>query len=161
MPLNKEDYVARISNATNVQLIIINYEILLDYLKEAVISFDDNKNFEENINKAQKALGNLMDSLDMKYDISKDLLSLYIYVNKLIINCKFFYLDKKDSSKNMLDEAVQIISSLLEGWLTVENHEENAKSVMENSQKIYAGLTYGKGTLNEYIPDDNSRGFNA
>lgn len=32
---------------------------------------------------------------------------------------------------------------------------------MKNGQQVYAGLTYGKGTLNETVYQENTRGFKA
>ena len=41
--------------------------------------------------------------------------------------------------------------------------EDTSETVMKNSQQVYAGLTYGKGTLNEVFmnPNEASRGFKA
>ena len=41
--------------------------------------------------------------------------------------------------------------------------QDTSGPVMQNVQQVYAGLTYGKGTLNEaYLnPQDYNRGFNA
>jgi flagellar protein FliS len=40
--------------------------------------------------------------------------------------------------------------------------QDTSGSVVQNSQKVYAGLTYGKGTLNEVFMDNEAaRGFKA
>ena len=40
--------------------------------------------------------------------------------------------------------------------------QDTSKSVVQNSQQVYAGLTYGKGTLNEVFMDNEAaRGFKA
>ena len=51
---------------------------------------------------------------------------------------------------------------LLESFEEVARQDESGP-VMENTQQIYAGLTYGKDSLNEVFlqGDENSRGFRA
>ena len=41
--------------------------------------------------------------------------------------------------------------------------QDKSAPIMQNSQKVYAGLTYGKNSLNEVFFDKNqaSRGFKA
>jgi len=59
-----------------------------------------------------------------------------------------------------LESAVSVLQKLLTGFEGVSK-EDTSGPMMRNTQQLYAGLTYGKGTLNEtYIdPNDRSRGF--
>ena len=67
---------------------------------------------------------------------------------------------KKDVSP--LDSAMNVMNTLYIGFEGVAK-EDNSPPLMENTQQLYAGLTYGKGSLNEtYIdPKEHSRGFKA
>ena len=59
-----------------------------------------------------------------------------------------------------LDRCVQMVDDLRVGF--VHLHElDNEGAVMQNVHQVYAGLTYGKGTLNESIPGVNyeKRGY--
>ena len=47
-----------------------------------------------------------------------------------------------------LDAACEVIRGLMESFEQVAK-EDHSGPVMEHSQQLYAGLTYGKGTLNE------------
>ena len=38
-------------------------------------------------------------------------------------------------------------------------NDKNSGAVMGNAQEVYAGLTYGKGTLNESTISQSNRGF--
>ena len=82
-----ENRTAQIANASSGQLIVITYELILEALDEAQgqIPVKDEKSFKRSIESAQKLLRELMVSLDMSYDISNDLMSLYSYINKIII----------------------------------------------------------------------------
>ena len=59
-----------------------------------------------------------------------------------------------------LDRCVQMVDDLRVGF--VHLHElDNEGAVMQNVHQVYAGLTYGKGTLNESIQGVNyeKRGY--
>lgn len=152
MPLiNTEEYAARITNATPLGLVIISYEIILDYMQKA--REDNNLPVEQ----ARKFLSQLKNSLNMKYDIARQLKMLYDYVDRML--ARYYFNAKK---KEYLDECEKVMKPLLESWRRIEKEEKAKQPVMENVQHIYAGLTYGKnGQLSEYIDTDASRGFKA
>ena len=56
----------------------------------------------------------------------------------------------------------EIIGKLKKSFRTL-SVSDNSGPVMQNAQSVYAGLTYGKGFLNETYVDarDYNRGFNA
>ena len=60
------------------------------------------------------------------------------------------------------DHAVNIIKKLLPAFQKVAD-QDHSQAVMQNAQPIYAGLTYGRTSLNENIGVDVSvnRGFQA
>ncbi|HHW67748.1 MAG: flagellar secretion chaperone FliS [Epulopiscium sp.] len=152
-----ENRTAQIANATPGQLVVITYEVIIETLDEAQkqLAVKDEKKFKRNIDKAQKLLRELMDSLDLSYSISMDLLQLYLYINKVIIKS---YVTLKEEP---LEEAKKLLNTLLIGWRQAVASEEKKAPVIENAQQIYAGLTYGKGSLNEAIVEDTNRGFKA
>jgi len=152
-----ENRTAQIANATPGQLIIITYEIIIETLEEAQkqLAVKDEKKFKRTIDKAQKLLRELMDSLDLSYSISLDLMELYLYINKTIIKG---YISLKEEP---LEEAKKLLNTLLIGWKQAVATEEGKGPVIENAQQIYAGLTYGKGSLNESVMENTNRGFKA
>lgn len=156
MRISPKDYVARIANASQLQLVIINYEIILDYLIAAKNSLDNKIDFDFDLEKSRQFLNELRVSLDMQYTLSKYLLSLYIYIDQQIAYCQFNY-DVKH-----IDEAVKILNTLLDSWKKIEIDENDKTPIMENTEQLYAGLTYGKdGNLNEYVDIKANRGFKA
>ena len=62
----------------------------------------------------------------------------------------------------LLDGVAEIFEKLLTGYQKV-SEEDTSGPVMKNTQQVYAGLTYGRGTLNEMYVNMNEsrRGFMA
>jgi flagellar protein FliS len=149
-------FTARITQASKSELIVILYEMILTEIKEAEEAFErkDMEAFDKGLKQAQKYLGELRAALDYRYKLAYDLASLYQYVNERIINAM---IRKKPDS---LKSAVSVLQKLLIGFEGV-SREDTSGPMMRNTQQLYAGLTYGKGTLNEtYIdPNDGNRGF--
>lgn len=152
------EYTARITQANRSELVVVVYDIILDSLKDGIEAYNcgDKDKFTDKVKYSQKFLLELMDTLDYKYEISKELFRLYVYVNKQMIEACI----KKDVTP--LDSAVEVLEKLKTGFVGVAA-EDKSEPVMQNVQPIYAGLTYGKGTLNEisYGVDVASRGFKA
>lgn len=159
--MNKElakTYATRVSQATRTELIVIMYEIILSDINSAAENFNkgDEISFEQDIKHGQKFLNELMGALDYQYSISKELMSLYVFVNKCLINSMF------QKSVTGLEHAKEVLNILLEGFKGIRK-EDNYGPVMKNTGQLYAGLTYGKGVLNETFVDSNqqNRGFLA
>ena len=151
-------FTARVTQASRSELIVILYEMTLTEIAEAKEAYlaEDLTLFDKELKKAQKYITELTASLDYKYTISYDLLSLYLYINKRIITA----IVKRNPVS--LDSAESVLRKLLVGFEGV-SREDKSGPMMSNTQKLYAGLTYGKGKLNEtYIdPSNRSRGFIA
>lgn len=154
-----KEFQNRIVQAGQIDLLLINYEMLIYTINEAmeVVDSDDEVVFKKLMTRAQKLTRELSDNLDFRYDISRDLMALYVYVNKQLINAS---VTKK---KEPLENALSILNTLLKGWEEVSKSTEvNNKPMVGNAQKVYAGLTYGKGALNETVYQPNqSRGLMA
>ena len=156
--MNKElvkDFQTRIVNAGRGELLIINYEMLLAQINDAIeaLHAEDDEEFGKSMINAHKLLRELSSGLDFQYDISKELMSIYIFVNKKFIDASIHQTEKD------LLEASKILDVLLQGWKLTEYEEE--APVMTNGQKVYAGLTYGRTNLNEMVESSPNRGFKA
>lgn len=158
MSFDKESYVARVSSATPIQLIVINYEIALEYINAGINSLNEKDyiEFKNNISKAVKSVEQLMSSLKMEYEISGQIMPLYIYINEC--------LNKSLSSKDieLIKISKNILEELLTSWSEIAKNDLSEKKVLNTSQKLYAGLTYSSdGQLNEFIDEDNSKQYRA
>lgn len=159
--MNKEmiqGFTARVTQATRSELIVILYEMALTEIEEARKAYDigDLAIFDKGLKKSQKYINELIVALDYNYSVSYDLLSLYLYVNKSIITA---IIKKKPDS---LESAASVLKKLLVGFEGVSK-ADNSGPIMRNTHQRYAGLTYGKGKLNEIDidPNNRNRGFIA
>lgn len=162
----KHSYTARITQANASELVVITYEIIEECIKEAKEDLEmsgkqkteavEKGVFEQELERARKLLNELMGSLDFSYEISLSLLNLYRYADKELAEALF------GKKKEPLEHAERILGILKEGFEGVASQDSRGP-VMANTQKLYAGLTYGKHSLNEVFVNVNegSRGFKA
>lgn len=153
-----QTYTLRVSQASPCELVIIMYDIILDDVKNAreAKAVGDEKQYQADLVHAGKFVNELMDSLDFSEQISFRLMSLYMYVNKMLIKAR---VSRKWDS---LNDVELVIEKLRTGFDGIKN-QDTTGPVMQNVQQVYAGLTYGKGKLNEsyFNAQDFNRGFNA
>ena len=147
------DYVARIGNSNPVGLVSITYELIMNHVDDAIKSQNDNNKFTRHVEHSIALLATLIDALDMKYELSRTLFPLYIYINKLLINAKLA------GRTGSLEDVLRILNPLYRGWQELADDESDTEPAMDKSQKIFAGLTYGRGELNEYIQEDEKMSY--
>ena len=155
----KQMYSARIAQANASELVVITYEIIEDCINEGLEELDSGQEpliFKQEIERARKLLNELMGSLDFNYELSKELFNLYRYVDGELASALF------EKKKEPLENAKKVLSILKKGFVEVAK-EDDRGPIMKNTQKLYAGLTYGKHSLNEVFVNVNeaSRGFRA
>jgi len=151
-------FATRVTQASKSELIVILYDMILTEIAEAKEAYrlEDMVTFDTELKKAQKYVNELIVVLDFGYEVAYDLVSLYLYVNKRIITAVI----KRNPIS--LDSAESVLNKLLVGFEGVSKSDSSGP-MMRNTQQLYAGLTYGKGKLNEvYIdPNNRNRGFIA
>lgn len=148
-----KDYGMRVTQASGTELVKLTLELAAIYIDEAALKVSDEKEFRMAINKARAFIGHLISSLNMKYDISKQLLNIYLYINNELLKISI----RKDIT--LLPRIKGITETLSEAFAQICSEDSNGP-IMENAQQVYVGLTYSKGSLNEnmYI-ENNSRGY--
>lgn len=153
----KKEYTCRISQANRSELIVILYEMFLNYVEDACMADEreERSAFRESIRKARGCVNELMSSLDFSYGLSQQLFQLYAYVNKELACADV------RNQREPLSHCRLVMNSLLEAFREV-SRQDTSGPVMENVQAVYAGLTYGRGELNESLANEGiSRGLFA
>lgn len=154
----RREYTARVAQANRSELVVIIYELFLLAMDEAQGAFDKGELSEgvKYIKRAEGFLQELMGSLDRRYEIAEELMRLYRYVYEQLI---FSVIRQKMVNGKTVRE---VMTKLKEAFIQVAKQDESGP-VMENTQQIYAGLTYGKGSLNEVLlkGNDYNRGYKA
>ena len=153
-----QDFSMRVTQANRSELIVIMYEIILrdiEYAKEAFAE-EDFVTYEKELTQAGRFIHELMASLDYSIGLSYQLMSLYIFANKELTAARVQRQPEK------LSGVTEVFEKLLTGYQKV-SEEDTSGPVMKNTQQVYAGLTYGRGTLNEMYVNGNEarRGFMA
>jgi len=140
--LNKEEMEKRISTANEAGLVAILYEVLIENFKDSIQCLEDKKYDElKYINSnSRDILAQLISTLKGDSEIAGNLMSIYIYLNKLMTNGE----TKKD--KTSFENSIKIVKPLYEGFRELEK---------EQNPKVVTGLTYGKGQLEECVLESN------
>jgi flagellar protein FliS len=135
-------------------MIVILYDILFAYMEEAKEEHEQNhyEAYKDAIKQSQKTLDMMMGALDFRYEVSKDLQKLYVTCKNLL--AKAIYQNRLDG----ICEAEKILKNLYVGFTEAAKSDTSAP-LMQNVQKVYAGMTYGRSSLNENLMNDNNRGF--
>ncbi len=151
----KQEFTVRITNANRSELVVILYDMILTYLEEgkALLKNGKKEEFCEEVKKAQECVKELISALDKQYEISSQLARLYLYVNRTLARVII------KPEEELISSAESVIRGLKESFCEVAR-QDTSPVLMGNAQEIYAGLTYGKNSLNENISDEgSSRGF--
>ena len=152
-------FTRRITSANKSEIIVIIYDIIEENLALAkkALAEGDRETYRNEIKQAISFVKELFVSLDMNYEVSKNLASLYIYVSR----CLNFAL--VSGKKEEIEAAEKVLRKLGDSFREVAKTDES-KPVMENTQRVYAGITYGRGLdLDETLVAHamESRGFRA
>lgn len=147
----KQQFTLRITQANSTELVVILYEMMLCYLEECgeAIKSDDRDMFKEAVRKARGCLNELMSSLHMEYAPARELMQLYLFCTRRLAHAEV----KRDAQA--LFEIERVIRPLQEAYQQIAAQNEQGP-VMNNSQTVYAGLTYGRNTLTENMADQGT-----
>ena len=151
----KQDFTRRLSQCNSGEMIVIMYEILFAYMEDAkkAHSEDRHEEMKAAVRKTQNVLDELISSLDFTYDLSANLYALYIFCKNEL--ARTMYQNRMDG----LEEAEKILRRLYGSFVEAAK-QDTSGPIMQNTQQVYAGMTYAKGALNENFVDvDSQRGF--
>ena len=150
------EYAMRISQASRSEIIVIMYEVAIKYIDDGVLALQDGnvQEFRHDIKKAKAFVNELASALDLKYPISGNLLSLYTYMNNVMV--------KADITLNT-DDLIRVKGMLdrLHSAFVEVSRQDSSQPMMRNVQQVYTGLTYSKNSLNDSYASvsDFNRGY--
>ena len=151
----KQEFILRITQANKSQLVVVLYDMTLAYLEDSAEEFDrgDYEKFRWNIERAKDCIDELLNSLHMEYEIAGVLKGLYYFYKRELTSAGV------QREKEKMIPVMKMIQELKESFEKVSAQDTSAP-IMENTQAVYAGLTYGKGSLNVNLADQGTnRGF--
>ena len=156
-PSRKQEYTRRITQANKTQLITILYDMILDYLAEALTGQGqtDKDAFDSLIGAADACIDELITSLDLNYELARNLYGLYLFEKKELLHSRI------RGERSGLEHAASVFTALRDAYRVLEK-EDTTAPVMVNVETVYAGMTYGRGSLTENVSSDyTNRGFKA
>lgn len=150
----KQDFTRRLSQCNQGGMIVIIYDIFFAYTEDAKRAWkgSEREEYKKAIRNAQRALDELIQALDLSYELARTLRPLYVYCKEAL--ARTLYENRLDA----LEEAESIMKRLYESFVKVAELD-TSQPIMSNTQQVYAGMTYGKTSLNENLINDNHRGF--
>lgn len=158
--IEKEYLANRIANANDAQLVEIMHEGLISTAKSGIEHIENGNKTELNssINKIREILAELLATTEGDSEIADNLKSIYIYLNKLVTEAEI----KQDKAK--LEEAIKVVTPIYEAWQELGEKEATGTDddpeitpAPTKTPSIVAGMTYGKGQLNDYVINDDDR----
>ena len=153
----KKQFGLRIAQANKTELIVILYDMILAYVEEGKEAHKnaDRAGFREAVRKIRGCSQELIASLNFDYEPAGNLLSLYLYINRELVHADIH------NDVTCLDVVSRIVKELREAYAVLAEKDDSLP-VMENTQTVYVGLTYGRDNLNENLAgDEENRGFFA
>ncbi|MCL2386460.1 MAG: flagellar protein FliS [Defluviitaleaceae bacterium] len=160
--IDKSAYMLRISQASPAGLVVINFELIMDFLNAALSSLaeGEREGFRVNVQKAKDGIDQLIQSLNFDIPISQDFYEIYNYSYKLL--CDVHFSSDSEAACAAIKEVAEHMEMLLVGWRDAAEKSAHVPPASGEAPKVYTGLTYGRdGQANEYIDENKDRGYMA
>lgn len=151
----KKEFQNRIAFADKKELLLIHYDMILEELELADKSLVENKEgqMRNHMDLVFEMLKRMVEALDFQYEVSFSLLKLYQKINKDLI------IGKSTLDRGMFKQARLLLEDLRQIFQDIESEE--SEPLIQNSEVVYAGLTYGKNNRLTESVDFKKRGFKA
>ncbi len=146
----KQQFTFRISQANSTEMVVILYEMTLQYLTDAEGSAkqDDFAGYQGAVRRARGCVEELIQSLHLEYEPAAALRQLYLFCLRRLAQAEVRI------HPELLQEVSGVIKPLCDAYRQIAA-QNTAGPVMQNTQVVYAGLTYGKNTLTENMTDQS------
>lgn len=148
-------FTRKIAASNPTELICVLYEIYFTYEAEALQALDDGDQsaYVQAVRQGGQVIEHLKNALDFTYPVAGQLYALYDYAERQMARAMY----RKD--KEDIANAGKVMGQLQEAFAEVAKADQS-EPVMRNAQQITAGMTYGRGDVNETMGSmDASRGY--
>ena len=151
-----QEFTLRTSQSNHSGLILILTDIDKVYMGDAISAYmsGDTEQYNRFIELAKRSHNELMNTMNPKDALGLRVLSILRYIYGRLVASQV------KRAPQELDRCMNMLDTLRVGFEHL--HElDHEGPVMKNTHRVYAGLTYGKGVLNESLgsTDYSNRGF--
>ena len=153
----KQQFTRRITNANRTEMIVILLEMVLTYTEDAkkALENQDAELLQKETSRAKNCLKELQNSIHFENDLAMKYFEIYLFLRRELSRASVA------GNKEALDNVCSIVGEIHETYKKL-SEADTSRPIMENAQTVYAGLTYGKNSLNESLAGQNiDRGFRA
>lgn len=150
-----QEFTTKITLSNRTGLTVVTYEILFVYLADAKSALKEERfeDYKQAIRQAQKCISELMVTLNFSYELAAELYRIYAYGKELLAKAMY------KRSEGEIEECETLLKMLHESFVKVAETDDSAP-LMQNTEQVYAGYTYGRNDVNVNSSDVNpSRGF--
>lgn len=152
-----KEFTLRTTNANHSGLILVLFDVVKVYISDALSSYkeDDTENYLKYIRMAKRSHNELMSCINPKDDLGRKVLQVFRFIYGRLA------MSEVKRNPDDLDRCLGMLDNLRVGFEKLHSIDTE-EPVMKNTHQVYAGLTYGKGTLSEStLGDTYNRGFQA
>ena len=150
------EFTLRTSSANHSGLVVILFDIVHVYTEDALKNYDlnDINAYIRNLELSKRALNELMSCFSPTAHPGGNVLSVLRFIYGKMVSSVV----KREPQE--LARCLKMLDSLREAFAKLSEKDKEGP-VMKNTHQVYAGLTYGKNTLNESVMNSSNRGFKA
>ena len=147
----KQQFTFRITRANPTDMVVILYEMTLQFLTEAKEAMEAGEKVvcNECIRKVRGCINELIQSLHLEYEIAVNLYKLYMFCIR-----RLAYAQVREDVQ-ALTEIEGVLSKLKDAYAEVAA-QNPAAPVRSNAETVYSGFTYGKGALAEDMSNQST-----
>ena len=153
----KQYFTRRITQANSTEMVVILYDMTLEYISDAKNALENSnpvEDFYKAISGIQGCFSELNASLNYEYEPAIGLRMLYRYcIGRVGVS-------QAKMDAGILGDVEKVIRPLRDAYDKISD-QNTSGPVMENSQTVYAGYTYGRTDVNENYVGLGNRGFLA
>lgn len=137
------EYSLRIAQTNRSGLVVVIYEIILEYLRDAEEDLQNENldSFVFHIKKARQFVNELSSTLDFHFEISFELMNLYMFATQCLVSSE---VKRRDVNLKTVRSMITKLKTAFEEVSKTDYSEP----VIKGNQKVYEGLTYGRDAKN-------------
>ena len=142
----------KVMNASDSELVVMLLEGMMNRFDDGItaVIYGEPEKLQIAVDKVRAILAELLATLWGNSEVAISTRQIYMYLNKLVTD------SGNRGIKEPLEEAKQVLKPLLDAWQQVARNPQ-PMTAYTRGPSIVAGMTYGKGTLNESVLNSDER----
>ena len=152
----KQEFTRRISQENHSGLILVLCDIFHTYGSDAIAAYQTNDmtTYLQTVGQARRTLQELIDCFSKEDVLGRNVIAIFRFIYGKLVRSEV------RRQPDELDRCIQLVDALRVGFVHLHEIDTDG-AVMQNVHQVYAGLTYGKGMLNESVQgvDYGTRGY--